>query len=324
MPGTMADVVACPACSRNNGAHRTTCLYCGAALPVTVETMSQQVPTLRPVEDWERGFSVILAPLDREAPTDRQFSRFCEITRIEQETARAVFEARTSLPVARVPTLAEAEVVARLLGDAELGATVIADSDLDLKRVPPRLREIRLGAELLEGHVLWGEWMTIARNDILLVVEGRIVGTQIEIVESPGRKRGNMDLFDTSQFFVESYAIDVYTASLEQSVRIKPDSFDFGCLGARPSPRLEENIVSLRELLMQYVGASRYDTSYGDVARLLEAAWPAASQVQSHGLARRGDFRKYLRSSVTTDAALQFTKYSRMKFLLATSNDARV
>src|ERR1041385_7609087 len=130
--GAMPDVVTCPSCNRNNGARRTSCLYCGAALPVTESSASIQVPTLRPVEEWEKGYSVILAPLDAAAPTTEQLARLCEITRMEEPTARAVFDARAPLPVARVPSEGEAGLVMRLLGGADLGASILADADLEL------------------------------------------------------------------------------------------------------------------------------------------------------------------------------------------------
>ena len=56
----MPDVITCPSCNRNNGVRRTSCLYCGAPLPVTETSAALQVPTLRPVEEWEKGFDLTL------------------------------------------------------------------------------------------------------------------------------------------------------------------------------------------------------------------------------------------------------------------------
>jgi hypothetical protein len=274
------------------------------------------VPILRPVEEFEPGFSVVLAPLDREAPTDRQFARFCEITHMEDETARAVFAARISLPVARVPTEGEADLVARLLGESDLGATVVADTALELGRTVRRVREVRLGPEQIEARVLWGDWITLSRDEIVLAVEGHVVSTRVDITEAATGRGRKLDVFDTSQYFLESYAIDLYGASIDSSIRIKADSFDFGCLGWQPSPRLDENIAALAELLREYIGASRYDASFGKIAKLLEHAWPSASSFQSKGLLWRGNFKRYTTSSVTTDAAGQFNKYSRMRYVL--------
>ena len=315
----MDALVICPQCNRNNGVRRTTCLYCGAALPVTDDTAAVQVPTLRHVEPWERGFSVVLAPLDRDEPTAHQLDRFREITQLDDEVARAVFAARVSLPVARVPTEGEASLVARLLGEADLGATVVPDAALALERPARRIREVRLGADLLEASVLWADWIAIRRDDISVVVEGHCVATRVDITEQATGRPGRMNVDDTSQYFLESYAIDIYGASIDESIRIKADSFDFASLGAKPSPRLDENVAALRDRLAAYVGPSRYDASYARIAKLLEHAWPAASTVRSHGLLFKGDFKRYTASSVTTDALGQFAKYSRLRYLLTSA-----
>jgi hypothetical protein len=321
MRPTMDAVATCPQCNRNNAVRRTTCLYCGAALPVTDQTASVQVPVLRPVEEFELGYSVVLAPLDREAPTDRQVMRFCEITHMEEELAQAVFAARVSLPVARVPTEGEAGLVARLLGETDLGATVVPDATLEVGRLARRVREIRLGPEAIEAHVLWGDWIALRRDDLLLAVEGHVVSTRVEVTESATGRRGKMDVDDTSQYFLESYAIDLYGPSIDASIRIKADSFDFACLGWQPSPRLDENIGALARQLRDYIGASRYDASFAKVAKLLEHAWPSASSVRSKGLLWRGNFKRYTQSSITTDAAGQFNRYSRMRYVLANAAD---
>jgi hypothetical protein len=287
-------------------------------MPVTEETAGRQVPTLRPVQEWERGFTVVLAPLDEEAPTAHQLVRLCEIARMDEETARAFLAARVSLPVARVGTAAEAGLVARLLGAADLGAAVLPDERLALDRQTRRVREIRLGPASLDALVLWGAWDSLPRDEVALAVEGRVVGTKVEIVEGAGRgRRGASDPGETAQFFVETHVVDVYGPTLERSFRVKADSFDFACLGVPPGPRLDDNVAALTGLLSQYLGPSRYDASYSRVARLVGHAWPAESQVQSHGLKRRGDFRKYTRSSVTTDGLAQFTRYSRMLYALS-------
>jgi hypothetical protein len=312
-----AELVPCPRCDRNNGARRTTCIYCGAPLPVTDATAAVQVPTLRAVEEWESGFSVVLAPLDERAPTARQVERLAEVTRMEPERARAILASRASLPVVRVASEHEAALVARLLGEADLGASVVADAALELGRHLRRVREVRLADAALEIRVLWGDWVSIARDDLVAVVEGRVVSTKTDLLEGVGRKRGAPDLVESSQYFVESSVADLYGPSLETSFRVKAESFDFACLGGKPSHRLDENFAALGRTLERFVGPSRYDASFQRVARLLDHAWPRASRVDARGLGRRGDFKKYTVSSVTSDGLAQFDRYSRTKYALA-------
>lgn len=308
----------CPSCGRTNGLRRTACIYCGVELPVTEFSAGVQVPNLAHVEEWERGFSVVIAPLDTDGPTERQVSRLSEIARLDDAMARAILASGLSLPIVRVATEDEAALVARLLGDAELGTTILDDHTLSLRERSRRVREIRLGDDTIDLLVLWGDWVTVQREAIQIVVEGRMVDSTVEILEGASRKRGVLDVQDTSQYFQESYAIDLYAGSLAESFRLKPDIFDYTCLGIVPSPMLETNVVELTRQLRQWVGSSRYDGAYRSVAKLLETAWPPASRVNSGGQRRKGDFKKYTRSSVTTEALTQFTRYSRMRFVLTT------
>lgn len=312
----MPETVACPRCTRNNGAHRTSCIYCGEPLPIVDEAL--QVPTLRPVEEWESGFNVVLAPLDVE-PTEAQALRLAEVTRMEEDVARAVLDARASLPVARVPSEAEAALVARLLGASDLAAVVVPDAALAPERMARRVREIELAEDRLRLLVLWGDWVSIPRAEVRLAVEGRLVSRKTDIYETVGKRRDRQrDLVETAEFTSERYTVDVYGPTLEASYRIKAESFDFTCLGIRPAPYLEANVKALAGALAEYLGASRYDASFHRVARLLEHAWPAVSRVSSRGLARRADdIRKLTASSVEIDALPQFTRYSRLRYALA-------
>ena len=293
-------------------------MYCGVSLPVTESSAGVQVPILALVEEWERGFTVVLAPLDDDGPSERQLTRLADIARVDEATARAILASRLSLPLVRVSTEEEAGLVTRLLGEAGFGTTILDDQTLELRERSRRVRELRFGEDAVDMLVLWGDWVRVARDSIQIVVEGRMIDTTVEILEGSGRKRGTLDVQDTSQYFQESYAIDVYAGSIEESFRLKPDIFDYTCLGIVPSPMLEANIAELAERLRQWVGPSRYDSSYRQVSKLIESAWPPASRVHSDGQRRRGDFRKYTRSSVTTEAMTQFTRYSRMRFALTT------
>lgn len=284
---------------------------------MTDESLSVQVPTLRPVEEWEPGFTVMLAPLDQHAPAHYQIARLAEVAAMDAELAESLLAARTTLPAVRVSSEQEAALVARMLGEADLGATVVADADLDLSRHVRRVREIRPAGDALELLVLWGEWTSIPLEELTVAVEGRVVSTRVELLEGAGKKRGARDLVDSAQYFVETSVIDLYGPSLDASFRIKADSFDFSCLGGRPSPRLDANFAALGDLLRRVVGPSRYDAEFSRVVRLLDHAWPAASRVTSRGLSRKGDFKKYTSSEVTSDALAQFTRYSRTRFLLS-------
>jgi hypothetical protein len=315
----MVDLVACTKCNRNNAIRRTNCLYCGEPLPVTAESSTVQVPILRPVEDWEKGFTVVLAPLDAETPTDGQIARVCEVARMEEDLARATFALQTSVPLVRVPTKQDAELVARLLGASDLGATVVADEDMALSTISRRIRSLAFDGDDLTIEVLWGGKQRIARTELACLVEARVVTSTVEFLESAGKTRaGQKDLVEASEFFEESFVLDVYGPSLESSFRIKAEAFDYGCLGEPVAPNVETNFGRLCGKLGTFIGHSRHDRAYGRLARVLDHAWPTTSRVSSRGIARRGaTIKKFSASVVERDTLAQFTRYSRMRFVMA-------
>ena len=312
----MITTVECPKCGRQTGVRRTACIYCGESLPATDELAGLQIPSLKFVEEWESGYSVILAPLDQESATERQILRLAEIAHIEDSEARELLGARVSLPVARVGSAESAELVARLLGDAELGSTVVPDAALALDTGLRRVREVSFEDDRIAVQILWGDRAELAREDVVVAVTGRIVSTKVDIIESLGKERKGFDVEEASQYFMESYAIDVYGPTFEEGFRIKADSFDFGSVLERPSIRVDRNVASLGALIEEYLGASRYDSDFSRVAKMLDHAWPRESRLDSRGLRARGDFKKHTASSVTTDSMRQFTRYSRTRFHL--------
>jgi hypothetical protein len=312
----MAETVSCPSCGRASSVKRVSCMYCGAPLPVTESTLDVQVPVFRRLEEWERGFNVVLAPIDVGPPTEHMVDRLSEVTGLEPEVAQAVLEAKTPIPVARVATAQDAGVVARLLGAADLAASVVADDELAVERITRRVRALRFGDSALGVLVALGDWVEVPLEDIVACVEGRLVASRVEIVEATGR-RSRRDLVEASEFYSEAFVFDLYGRTLDESYRIRAESFDFGCLEGKPAPFVEANVKRLAGELAAYLGPSRFDASFASVSKLLAHAWPAATRSTSQGLARKGDFRRYSVSAVDTDVLTQFTRYSRLRYALS-------
>jgi len=314
----MIDLVSCPKCNRNNALRRTHCLYCGETLPVTEESSSVQVPILRPIEDWEKGFNVILAPLDAAEPTDAQVARWCEVTRFEEPLAREALLSRVAVPVARVPNVEDAELFVRLLGVSDLGASIVADDQLAMTTRARRVRAVHFESDSLTLDVLWGTSAVVSHADLVCAIEGRIVSSTVEVLESTGKsRRGQKELVDTSEFFDERFVIDLYGPTLDESFRIKADSFDYGCLGSRPAPNVETNFARLREALGGYIGRSRYDNDFSRLVRIVDQVWPATSRVSSRGIARRGtSVKKFSACMIERDTSSQFDRYSRLRYAM--------
>jgi hypothetical protein len=57
------EMVECPKCARRSPPTRLKCFYCGADLPLTERQAENVKPQqFRRLEDWEKGFNVILLP----------------------------------------------------------------------------------------------------------------------------------------------------------------------------------------------------------------------------------------------------------------------
>src|SRR5215208_2607295 len=58
-PFAPEQLVACDECLRANAPTRMNCLYCGAALPRTRQSVALRRPVLKKLEEWEHGFNVV-------------------------------------------------------------------------------------------------------------------------------------------------------------------------------------------------------------------------------------------------------------------------
>src|SRR5574338_506631 len=56
------EMLACQKCSRANPPTRVKCMYCGAALEISAEQADKIKPSLRKLENWEKGFNMIYVP----------------------------------------------------------------------------------------------------------------------------------------------------------------------------------------------------------------------------------------------------------------------
>src|SRR5215210_5685305 len=78
------EMLACEACLRANPPTRMNCLYCGEKLPAAETRAAHLRPTLRPLEEWERGLNVILLPCERE-PSPESLAEAAKFLRTDDE-----------------------------------------------------------------------------------------------------------------------------------------------------------------------------------------------------------------------------------------------
>ena len=94
--------------------------------------------------------------------------------------------------------------------------------------------------------------------------------------------------------------------------------FDFSCLENEKTLIANENIAKLQRVLVAKAVNARFDDSYPRVRSLLELAWSTQQESQSSGWRRSAPGKLSVGLSATKSNETQFTRYSRLRFFLAT------
>ena len=323
-------LVPCPICLRRNAPTRMTCLYCGAALPAAVvaaagSALDPRRPALLPVDEWESGFNVVLLPslpppstgADGEAPgclSAEGLAEAAALLKIGAGQLRELSEANELLPLARVSSAAEGELLERRLTSLGLRVAVVADDELAIDAQPPRrVRQLEFEAAVLVGwqHVEQAaesvEW-----SEITLLVPGRIQRKRIEMDERS--KRGSeRELVSAREFCADENVLDIYFARSRRNWRIMAERFDYSCLGARKSLLTVENFQQLTAAVRQRATVAVYHDAYPRVRHLLKFAWPPGEQASAGDLRRSGrPGRARSEAVLSVSNERQFTRYGRL------------
>lgn len=316
----LGEMVACDACLRANPPTRTNCLYCGAALPVSEASAALRRPTLKPLEEWERGFNVVLLPNSEATLTGEALVGASALLRVEAERLRAMVEAGVELPLARAASADEAELIVERMRAFGLRVEVFADEVLTAPSLTPRrVRSLDFGEEALVFRAASdGAEERVAWPDLLLFVAGRVYTRRVEVEEQRERLRGRSEIVEAREMTSDEAVLDIYTSRAESAGwRVAAESFDYSCLGARKGLLAAQNFQTLARLLRERAPAARSDDGYARVRHLLQTAWPPAEHTESQGV-RRGRGHRLSTEAVTVvgnDA--QFTRYSRLRWRLA-------
>jgi hypothetical protein len=315
------ELVACAGCARANPPTRMNCIYCGAALPVTAESEAFRRPTLRKLEEWERGFNIVHSPRGvEESLSPDALAEAADLLRLEAAQLSACVEARAALPLARAATEEEAELITRRLGALGLTVEAVADEDLGASKLPKRIRALEIGGDELVGRggpdeesrgVAWG--------DVELFVVGRIFTKRVEVEEVKKRLKGRQELIDARELLFDEAVLDIFDASREGAAgwRIMAESFDYSCLGAGKGLLARDNFDRLVGMLRARAASAGFDGDYARLRHLLAAVWPQAERTESLGLRRSRPGRLSTEAVTIASNEAQFTRYSRLRRHLA-------
>ncbi len=308
-----SELVACGACGRLNPPTRSKCLYCGHELEIESANLTKVKSFIRPMESWERGFNVIFHPSME--PSELSVPDVSSLLSQEIESVEAILAAGKPLPLVRVESNKDAEIVTAKLAGHGLTCSVVSDETLGTNQLPVRLAGIEFGGE----SITFITFLTLERTEVLLsdlalIIPGFLAESKIDLVEK--RRRKGPEIFEEVESSLHETIVDVYSRSDPRGCRIQLAGFDFSCLGAEKGFIAAENIKCLIRMLTKLAPGSKLVDDYGSVRRLLDPVWRIEQHSETQGMKRIGIGKTGLQKVATTSNLQQFTKYSRLQWHL--------
>jgi len=272
-------------------------------------------PVLRPPEKHQLGYNNILLPQDQVA-TEDVIGDAATLLKLSVENVRELVSATVPMPVARTASREEAGLVTERLRDLGLSCLTLSDEDLGSDSLVKRVRSMTFDDDRVAIYQAGAVEVTEAAwADVVLIVPGRLVESRLEIKERKSRKSEN-EIVDTSEFFKDEAVIDFYTAQHSSTWRVSAAGFDFSCLGREKALVASENIGKLQRFIVSKAVNAQFDDSYARVRNLLELVWSTQSETQSSGWRRDGPGKLSVGVASTRSNESQFTRYSRLRYLL--------
>jgi hypothetical protein len=340
------EMIACEKCRRMNPPTRAACLYCGAALPLSANQSARQKIILRSLESWEKGINIVLRP---SASISEQATRAAiDALQLDVEQTRQIISYSLThgiaLPLVRVATNEETALVVKRLAKLEFDLEAVTDESLAVEKRPPTrigaLQPTREGVRAvlrLRGNAnetnAAPQNLSMAWVDMVLIVAGRIIERRVDTAERHKGARKPSETIDSSEFFSDSSALDIYGIDRadERQIalhhwRIESGNFDFSTLedfSIAKALTAAENFKRLVQLLRERAPHAVFDDEYTGARRLLDYVWQLDSKVQSRGLqrGRPGAFDTAASTFVSNEK--QFTRYSRLRYYLMQSDSLR-
>jgi hypothetical protein len=307
------EMIACSKCQRLSAPNRLRCFYCNGELPVTETKFIK--PNLRQLESWEKGFNLIYLPDSSNFAGDK-LSAVASFLRFEPEDLQGILSSRKPLPLARLESETEAQVVAQNLKEFGVETLVLSDEKLKIEMNPRRLR----GMEFFDDKLVlilfsWDEIAEIARQELRLIVSGAIFVRKIESTERHQRK-GENKILNTAEVSSDEFLIDIYSDDDSIGYRIETKGFDFSCLGSEKQLLAKENIKTLVEKLRAFAPDAKVNEDYRQIRAALNSVWELEQKKDSKGVQKKGFGKVTLESITIVDNLSQFTKYSRLQWHL--------
>lgn len=305
-------MIDCETCSRKNPPNRLKCMYCGGGLAIKAEFVDQIGPLSRKLESWEKGFNVIL----RSANGDADANKAAALLQLELPAIEALVSTGAPLPLARVESVAESDLLISRLGGIGFTCSMVTDESLNADELPARIS----GIDITDGVISVIDFNTqeltaIPADELALIVNGVLSKSKVDVLEKKGRG-GKSTLLDETEATSDEALIDIYSRSNANGFRINLAGFDFSCLGVDKGLLASDNIRRLAALLRETAPNARLVNDYVSIRHMLADIWEVDARRDATGRLRAGFGRAGFGSVASTSNLRQFTKYSRLQWQL--------
>lgn len=305
------EMVACGACQRTNPPTRVKCFYCGKELEISAEQSKRIKTNLRKLEAWEKGFNLIYTPNPNNF-AENSLGEIAKIVNLETATLEKICASQTALPLARVESEKEAEIIGERLKEFGFETLILSDEKLAANKMPQRLRGVEFWDDKLI-LVLFNtdEIVEIDVQDLVLMVSGAIFERTTSSIEN--RKKGENILLDSTETASDEMLFDIYSRSDVEGFRVFAKGFDFSSLEAEKGMTANENLKKLAEKLKSVAPNLKTVENYASVRESLASIWEAEEMKDSKGLTRQ-KFGKFNLENITKISNwTQFNKFSRLQ-----------
>lgn len=306
------EMIVCGACQRTNPPNRIACFYCGKELEISAAQAKKIKPNLRKLESWEKGYNLIYKPTD-EAFDEESLTQIAKFVNLEKETLEKICATKTSLPLARVESEKEAEIIGERLKEFDFETSIVSDEKLSANKMPRRLR----GLEFWDGKLILvlfnvDEIIEIAPEDLVLIVSGAIFERKTESIAT--RKKGEIKTLDSTETASDEMLFDIYMRNDAEGFRIFAKGFDFSCLETEKTISATDNLKKLLEKVKNFAPNAKTVENYQQTRESLGNIWEAEEMRDSKGL-KRQKFGSFNLENITVISNwTQFNKFSRLQW----------
>ena len=309
-PGFAADeMTACTKCGRSNPPTKLKCFYCGAEIAVSEKYAEHVRPTLRKLEEWEKGFNVVFV---KRRGTAADLRSIAGELGLDPAVLAKIIAAGGPMPLARVESERDAALIVERLTRSGIECGVVSDEKLDPGNPPKRIRGLEF---TIDGFTVTDfntdEKTFIGSSDLVLIVIGQIFALKTHSFEK--RKKGKSKIIDQSDTSSDEGVIDIYSRESENGFRIYESGFDFSCLAREKSLLAADNFPKLSRTMSEIARSAKTVDNYLSVREALDVVWDLSSHKDFEGLRRSGFGKADFGNTLTVSNHTQFNRFSRMQ-----------